>query len=261
MLKWIDSHCHLDRIDGYSLAQLLENAKHAQVIHMLCISVALADFPKLQAIATHAQVSLSAGIHPSDEEVLQPDWEQLAVYAKDPKVIAIGETGLDYHYGADHKLAQQAAFIEQIILAKALKKPLVIHTRAARQDTIQILKTHQASDVRGVMHCFTEDWETAKQALDLGFYISFSGIMTFANAHELRAVAKKVPLDCLLIETDSPYLAPVPYRGKENQPAWVVEVAKQIASLHGVSLQEVSDATVKNFCQLFNVDPIMQIID
>ena len=173
--------------------------------------------------------------------------------AQDPKVIAIGEIGLDYYYSAENKAAQQAVFASQIDVANQLNKPVIIHTRQAREDTIRLLRDNQAEKCGGVLHCFTENYEMAKQALDLGFYISISGIITFKNAEELRDVVRKLPLDRLLVETDSPYLAPVPYRGKQNQPAYTREVCEYVAALKGVSAEEMAQITTQNFESLFKI--------
>ena len=173
--------------------------------------------------------------------------------AQDPKVIAIGEIGLDYYYSAENKAAQQAVFASQIDVAKQLNKPVIIHTREAREDTIRLLRDNQAEKCGGVLHCFTENYDMAKQALDLGFYISISGIITFKNAEELRDVVRKLPLDRLLVETDSPYLAPVPYRGKQNPPAYTREVCEYVAALKGVSVEEMAQITTQNFERLFKI--------
>ncbi len=197
-------------------------------------------------------VLVSCGMHPlnQDDEVSE---QQLYALADQKRVIAIGETGLDYHYAPETKVLQLDSFKKHIRVAKALKKPLIIHTREAQQDTLDILVAEGASEVGGILHCFTESWDMAQKALDLGFYISFSGIVTFKNASALREVAKLVPDDRLLIETDAPYLAPVPHRGKENQPAYVVEVAKHLASIRGQSVETIAKLTTDNFNRLFNL--------
>lgn len=254
---FVDSHCHLDRLDlkNYQgdLSAALAAARSEGVSHFLTVSVDLADLPALVAIAeAHDDVSFSVGTHPSDvPNDQESSVEQLCQLAQHPKVVAIGETGLDYHYTTDSALAQQASFIAHIHASKQTKKPLIVHTREARADTIAILRAEKAE--QGVLHCFTEDWDTAQAALDLGFYISLSGIVSFANAKELREVAKRLPLDRLLIETDSPYLAPVPYRGKKNEPRYLPSVAKAIAELKGISVEEVAAITSRNFSQLFGV--------
>lgn len=253
---FIDSHCHLDRLDftalGADLDGALKTARDCGVRYFLCIGVDLESLPNVLAVAEkYDDVSASVGVHPLHLESLEPEIEKLIELAAHPKVVAIGETGLDYHYDKENPADQQRRFRKHIEAAKRTNKPLVVHTREARADTIRILKEEGAD--RGVLHCFTEDWETAKAALDLGFYISFSGIVSFANARELREVATKVPLDRLLIETDSPWLAPVPYRGKTNQPAYVVEVAKVVADLRGLPVEELGERTSENFRHLFGV--------
>ena len=252
---FVDSHCHLDRLEleklGMDLPAVLQAAKTQQVEHMLCVSVSLAEFPAMAALVqNYPQVSVSCGEHPLHQtDVL--DVALLQQLAADPKVVAVGETGLDYFYSPDTKQLQQEAFISHIEVANQLNKPLIVHTRDAKADTLAILRQYQAERCGGVLHCFTEDWETAKAALDLGFYISFSGIMTFKNADPLREVVKQVPLDRLLIETDSPYLAPVPYRGKTNQPAYVSAVAAAVADIKGVSIEQLAKLTSDNFYRLF----------
>lgn len=259
---FVDSHCHLDRLEleklGMDLPAVLQAAKAQQVEHMLCVSVSLAEFPAMAALVhNYPQVSVSCGEHPLHQtDVL--DVAMLKQLAADPKVVAVGETGLDYFYSPDTKQLQQDAFISHIETANQLNKPLIVHTRDAKADTLAILRQYQAERCGGVLHCFTEDWETAKAALDLGFYISFSGIMTFKNADPLREVVKQVPLDRLLIETDSPYLAPVPYRGKTNQPAYVSAVAAAVADIKGVSIEALAKLTSENFYRLF---PLVQKIN
>ena len=253
----VDSHCHLDRLDfdklDLDLGQVLAQARQKDVEHFLCVSVTLQQFPSMLAkIAQYPDVSASCGVHPLDQKDAL-DKTLLRQLAVDPKVVAIGETGLDYYYSEETKQVQLDSFVGHIEVARELKKPLIIHTRDARQDTLKLLKSHGADEVGGVLHCFTEDWQMAKAAIDLGFYISISGIATFKNAVELRDVVKQIPLDRLLIETDSPYLAPVPHRGKTNQPAYVQDVAYFIADLKGVSYKELATATTDNFYNLFNL--------
>jgi TatD DNase family protein len=256
-MRLIDSHCHLNRLDTTerSVADYLADARSHGINHFLSISVELKEMPALLKIAEEfSDVSLSVGQHPNDLEEKELDIEVLQKYAQLPVVIAIGETGLDYFRGNDRcKETQKASLREHIRIAKAVKKPLVIHTRQARADTLAILKEEKANEIGGVMHCFTEDWETAKAAMDLGFYISFSGIVTFKNALELQSVAKQVPADRMLIETDSPYLAPMPYRGKQNEPAYVRYVAACLAELRGESLEKIALQTSENFSRLFGV--------
>ncbi len=253
---FIDSHCHLDRLDfaklGTDLEGALATARARGVRHFLCIGVDLETLPNVLAVAeAYEDVSASVGVHPLHLDSLEPEIEQLIQLAAHPKVVAIGETGLDYHYDQENPSDQQRRFRKHIEASRRTGKPLVVHTRAARVDTIAILKEEGAT--AGVMHCFTEDWDMAKAALDLGFYISFSGIVSFANAQELREVAMKVPADRVLIETDSPWLAPVPYRGKTNQPAYVVDVARAVAELRGVTIEVLGEQTSENFRRLFGV--------
>lgn len=251
---FIDSHCHLDRLDfaelGTDLAGALQAARARGVGHFLCIGVDLESLPAVLAVAeAHDDVSASVGVHPLHLDALEPEIERLIELAAHPRVVAIGETGLDYHYDKENPADQQRRFRKHIEAAKRTGKPLVVHTREARADTLRLLKEEGAT--AGVLHCFTEDWATASAALDLGFYISFSGIVSFASAKELRDVATRVPLDRLLIETDSPWLAPVPYRGKTNQPAYVVEVANVVAGLRGMTVEELGRVTSENFRRLF----------
>lgn len=256
---FIDSHCHLD-FDEYSntLDEILVNMKEAQVDKALCISVDIPDFPKVLALANqYEHLYASVGVHPDYEDTIEPTQEWLIQEAQHPKVIAIGETGLDYFRMSDRSYAdlewQRNRFRVHIRAALETQKPLIIHTRQASDDTISILKEEGADRVGGVMHCFTESKEVAKAAMDQGFYISFSGIVTFKNALEIKETCKYVPLDRLLIETDSPYLAPVPHRGKLNQPAWVSHVAQYIADLKGVSIEQIGQVTTQNFYQLFKI--------
>ena len=252
----IDSHCHLDRLDlsaeERGLDGIMQNAAAQGVGHMLCVCIDLENFPAVLAIAQrYSHVFASVGVHPNERNIEEPSVERLIELANHPKVIAIGETGLDYFRSEGDLEWQRARFRTHIHAAKMTGKPLIIHTREAKQDTLAVMRDEAADQIGGVMHCFTEDWETAKQALDLNFYISFSGIVTFANAKELKQVATRVPLDRLLVETDSPYLAPVPYRGKPNQPAYVRHVAQHIAELRGESLETIAEASTANFFTLF----------
>ena len=236
-----------------SLQQVIDNAQAQQIEHMLCVCVSLAEFEQMQAqVADFPLVSISCGEHPLHQQDTVSA-ELLLQKCSSSDVVAVGETGLDYFYAPDSKLSQQEAFVSHIQVANQLRKPLIIHTRDARADTIALMRSHQADNAGGVLHCFTEDYDTAKAALDLGFYISISGIMTFRNADELRNVVKKLPLDRLLIETDAPYLAPVPYRGKTNQPAYVTAVAKAVAEVKGIELQQLAQQTTANFYKLFSL--------
>lgn len=255
----VDSHCHLDGLDYESLHadvdDVLAKAAARDVKFCLAVATTLAGYRNMrELIGERENVAYSCGVHPlnQDEEY---DVEELRCLAADPAVIAMGETGLDYFYTPETKARQQISFRHHIRIGRELKKPVIVHTRDAREDTLAILREEQVTDCGGVLHCFTEDRETAGKLLDLGFYISFSGIVTFRNAEQLRDAARYVPLDRLLVETDSPYLAPVPHRGKENQPAYVRDVAEYMAVLKGVSVEDLADITTKNFARLFPVDP------
>jgi len=252
----VDSHCHLDRVDlspyDGDFSTFLNATHEAGVGHMLCVSIDMESYPKmLSLVEGYDQISISAGVHPNEENRHEPEPDELVKLAAHPKNVAIGETGLDYFRSSGELDWQRSRFRTHIAAAKACNKPLIIHSRAAREDSIQIMQDEGAREVSGVMHCFTEDWDMAKQALDLGFYISFSGIITFKSAAELREVAKKVPLDRILIETDAPYLAPVPHRGKPNYPGYVGYVAECIAEIKGMDLEELTQATWNNFFRLF----------
>lgn len=253
---FIDSHCHLNFPElAANLEQLLANMQQHQVTHALCISVELATFPEVLKLAEqYPQLYASVGVHPDYELTTEPTQTELVQLAGHPKVIAIGETGLDYFRLSGDLEWQRERFRTHIRAARECDKPLVVHTRAAAIDTLAILAEEKAATVGGVMHCFTENLETALAAIDLGFYISFSGIVTFKKADVVKTVAKNIPLDKLLIETDSPYLAPVPHRGQLNQPAYVSHVAEEIAKLRGISLAEVGLASTANFKKLFKLD-------
>ncbi|MCW8108697.1 TatD family hydrolase [Alteromonas ponticola] len=250
---FIDSHCHLDRLKtaDTDLDEVIEFARKRGVQHFLCVSVSVREFDDMLAkVQRYEDVSVSCGVHPLHQDDAC-SYEELLAKADNPRVVAVGETGLDYFYSADTQEVQRQSFIDHIKVANALGKPLIIHTRDARKDTISLLKEHKNKQTQGVLHCFTESLEMAKAAIELGFYISISGIVTFNSAGELREVVKQLPLDKLLIETDSPWLAPVPHRGKENQPGYVVEVAEFIAELKGVSVEDVAKITTENFYKLF----------
>ncbi len=253
MAELVDSHCHLDFEPlGEQLAEVLARARGNGVGHMLCVSVTLEKYPKIQEIASeYSYIFSSVGVHPNEREGRDPDVDELVTLAANPRVVAIGETGLDYFRSQGDMRWQQDRFRRHIRAARQARKPLIIHTRDAAADTLAILREENATQAGGVMHCFTEFWDVAKAAMDLGFYISFSGIVTFANATALREVAAKVPDDRLLIETDAPYLAPVPYRGKTNEPAYVKHVAERLAEVRGATFDHIAEVTTNNFFQLF----------
>lgn len=254
----IDSHCHLDRLDlaplGGSIGGALELAAAAGVTQVLSVATDLEGWPALARMTDpYPQVALSVGVHPSEEGGRPPTRAELVALGQAARVVAIGETGLDYHYGADSADRQRDWFRVHIAAARELGKPLIVHTRAARADTLRILKEEGAAEVGGVLHCFTEDWAMAEQALALNFHISFSGIVTFKNAQQIQDAARRLPAERLLVETDSPYLAPVPHRGKSNQPAWVCHVAEFVAGLRGEPLERVAATTTANYGRLFGV--------
>ena len=252
----VDSHCHLDRLDlaehAGSLDTALDAARARGVGHFLCIGVSADNAAAVKALAErYDDVDCSVGIHPLDVSPQQtPAMDWLLTELDHPRVVAIGETGLDYHYEPEAAEIQQASFRLHLQAASITGKPVIVHTRGARADTLTLLR-EAALPQGGVLHCFTEDWEMAKAALDLGFYISLSGIVTFRNADALRDVARQVPADRLLVETDSPYLAPIPYRGKPNLPQYVREVAEFLAMLRGESYEQFSEMTTANFARLF----------
>lgn len=252
----VDSHCHLDRLDlsahGGSLDAALAAARARGVGHFLCIGVSADNAAAVKSLAErYADVDCSVGVHPLDiEPGSAPALDWLLGELDHPRVVAIGETGLDYHYQPEAAALQQQAFRLHLEAARISGKPVIVHTREARADTLRLLR-EAALPQAGVLHCFTEDWEMAKAALDLGFYISLSGIVTFRNAAALREVARQVPADRLLMETDSPYLAPVPHRGKANLPEYVREVAEFLAELRGVAYESLAEQTTDNFRRLF----------
>jgi TatD DNase family protein len=253
---FVDSHCHLDFPElAADLPEVLRAMRENRVTHALCIGVEMDAWPAVHALATgHANLFASVGVHPDYADLAEPTVDLLVARAQEPKVVAIGETGLDYYRRSGDLEWQRARFRTHIRAAREAGKPLVVHTRAAADDTIAIMREERAGEAGGVMHCFTETWDVAQRALDLGFHISFSGIVTFRNAGELRDVAKRVPLERMLIETDSPYLAPVPHRGKRNEPAFVRHVGEALASLREVPLEAVAQATSHNFFRLFGID-------
>ncbi|WP_192036644.1 TatD family hydrolase [Halomonas sp. YLGW01] len=253
---FVDSHCHLDRLDlsahDGDLNAALEAARARHVRQFLAIAVTLEDVPGLGEIArAHDDVVISAGVHPLHRVAEEPTVEAIKECAEAHEAVAIGETGLDYHYEGVAPEVQHERFRRHLIAATELELPVIIHTREAREDTLALIREHTDPAIGGVLHCFTEDLDMAREAVRHGFYISLSGIVTFRNAKAIRELARKVPLDRLLIETDSPYLAPVPHRGKPNEPQWVVEVAECIAEERGISVDEVAMQTTSNFYRLF----------
>jgi len=250
---YIDSHCHINFPDlADKLPEVFDLMAHNQVSHALCISVELEKFPEVLALAeAHPNIYASVGVHPDHEDCTEPTVADLVALADHPKVVAIGETGLDYFRLTGDLEWQRERFRTHIRAARATNKPLVIHTRSAAEDTLRIMREEKAGEAGGVMHCFTESLAVAEAAIEQGFYISFSGIVTFKNATTLREVAAAIPLERMLIETDSPYLAPVPYRGKTNQPGFVRYVAEEIARVRGISVEAVGEATTQNFFRLF----------
>ena len=252
----VDSHCHLDFPElADNLPALLETMRENDVGAALCVSVTLEDFPKVLALAEqHEHLYASVGVHPDYPDLREPTVVELVELAQHPKVLAIGETGLDYYRLTGDLEWQRERFRVHIRAARQARKPLIIHTRAASEDTLRLMREEGADQAGGVMHCFTESWAVAEGAMALGFHISFSGIVTFKNAKDLKEVARRVPLDRLLVETDSPYLAPVPYRGKTNQPGWVKHVAEEVALLQGRTLAEIATVTTQNFFRLFKLN-------
>lgn len=255
---FFDSHCHLDRIDlgdhNNSFSQLLDEIRADQVTRMVCISVNLESFEEMyDRIQPYPDIFCSVGVHPDYENVKEPDVDQLVQLASKEKVVAIGETGLDYMDGSEDMEWQRRRFSIHIEAAKECNLPLIIHTRNARSDTLEILREHDADKVGGVMHCFTEDWEMARQLIEMNFYISISGIVTFNQAENVRQMAKKIPSDKLLIETDAPWLSPVPFRGKPNHPGRVRYVAEKLAEIRGEKLEDLAQSTFENANRLFKL--------
>lgn len=252
----VDSHCHLDRVDltpyDGEFSRLMAASREAGVARMLCVSIDLESYPQMLALVdAYPEVFVSVGVHPNDHDSREPSVAELVKLSAHSKNVAIGETGLDYFRTGGKLDWQRDRFRTHIRAARETGKPLIIHTREAREDTIEIMREENAQTVGGVMHCFTETWDMARAALDLGFYVSFSGIVTFKSADQLRDVAARVPEDRLLIETDSPYLSPVPYRGKPNEPRYVGKVAETIAEVRGISYQQVARLSTENFHRLF----------
>lgn len=254
MSTLIDSHCHIPLLsEDLSLSDIITNAQENDIEHMLCVAIDLEGSPGIIEIAQQNEmISASVGIHPNTELTKEATIDDIAALADTKEVVAIGETGLDYFRSEGDLEWQRDRFRTHISVAKELNKPLIIHTREAKEDVIKILKEEGADNVGGVMHCFVENWETAQAAMDLNFVISFSGIVTFKNAKDLQEVAKQVPLENMLVETDSPYLAPVPYRGKTNQPAYVKHVAEFIATLKEIEFTTLAEQTTKNYHKIFN---------
>jgi TatD DNase family protein len=252
---YVDSHCHLSFPELQAdLPGVLERMREADVEAALTVCTTLPEFPSVLALAQSAPCLVaSIGVHPDTTDTPEPTVDDLVEGARHPKVVAIGETGLDYYRLTEPLEWQRDRFRTHIRAARAAGKPLIIHTRSASADTIRLMQEEGAGEAGGVMHCFTESLEVARAALDLGFYISFSGIVTFRSARDLQAVAQAVPLDRMLIETDAPYLAPVPHRGKRNEPAFVPHVAAKLAELHGVPVETVASRTTENFRRLFKV--------
>ena len=253
-MQLVDSHCHLNFPDFEGrIPEILQNAADNQITHLLCISTSWENQIDVLALAEdYPQIFASIGKHPTTEGGHEPDVDDLLAAAVNPRVVAIGETGLDYFRSEGDLTWQHERFHAHIEAGKQCKKPLIIHTRAAAEDTMNTLRDMDARDAGGVMHCFAEDWEVAKAALDIGFYISFSGIVTFKSAKSVQEVAKKAPLDRILVETDAPYLAPVPHRGKTNEPAFVRHTAEFVAESRGIELEELAQATTDNFFRLFS---------
>ncbi len=253
-MELVDSHCHVDFAPlGDDVDAVLDAARREGVRYFLCISVNMRDFPRVRAIAeANADVFCSVGVHPNERDEEEAATARLVAEARDPRVVAIGETGLDYFRSTGDLDWQRERFARHIAAAREANLPLVIHTRAAATDTLAMMRGEGAEEAGGVMHCFAEDWVVARKALDLGFYISFSGIVTFKSATDLQEVARKVPADRMLVETDAPYLAPVPHRGKTNQPAFVRHTAEFVAELRGETLESVAGTTTENFFRLFS---------
>ena len=254
----VDSHCHLDSLDYQQLHRdvndVIDKAKQQDVRFILAVSTTLPACQRMLAqMGQQPSLAFSCGVHPLELDD-NSTFAQLAQLAADKRIVALGETGLDYYYQQDNRQQQQAWFAQHIRVGRQLQKPVIIHTRSAQQDTLALLRAEKISECGAVLHCFTEDLSMAKQLLDLGLYISFSGIVTFKNAQALKEVARYVPLDRLLVETDSPYLAPIPYRGKQNQPAYVRQVAQYLADLKNIPLPQLAHTTTENFCKLFKLE-------
>jgi TatD DNase family protein len=262
-MQLVDSHCHLDFDDFRDrIPEVLANMAAAGVSRALCISVTLTDFPRVLALAErYPNLHGTVGVHPDypDEREVRP--EDLVRLAAHPKIVAIGETGLDYYRLTGDLEWQRRRFRAHIRAARACGKPLVVHTRSAAEDTLRIMREEGAGEAGGVMHCFTETLDVARAAVDLGFFVSFSGILTFKNAGSLREVAKALPLERILVETDAPYLAPVPHRGKVNEPAYVRHVAEALARVRELDLATVAEATTRNFIRLFRLAESERLVE
>ncbi len=256
-LNLVDSHCHLDRLDLEKLGGMdavMSQAAELGVQRMLCVSINMELWPGMMAeVEKHDHVYASVGVHPNEDEGHDPTVDELVEYAKHPKIIAIGETGLDYFRSEGDLDWQRDRFRRHIAAAKLSGKPLIIHSREAQPDTLNIMAAEGADQIGGVMHCFVDDLDTALKSIELGFYISFSGIVTFRNAEALKEVARTIPLEAMLVETDAPYLTPLPHRGKTNQPGYTRHVAEYIAKLRGISVEEVAEVTTANFERLFKL--------
>jgi len=253
-LSFVDSHCHIPMIEMEGgVDAIISSAREQGIDRMLCVSVDMDSYPALLELAGNYDcISASVGVHPNTQMQTEISVVDLVRHASDPRVVAIGETGLDYFRSVGDLDWQRDRFRNHIRAAKQVNKPLIIHCREAKEDVLRILKEEGADEVGGVMHCFVEDMETAMRSIDLNFYISFSGIVTFKSAVALQQVARQLPESCILIETDAPYLAPVPYRGRQNQPAYVRHVAESLAELRGTSLEQIASVTTANYYKLFS---------
>ena len=253
----VDSHCHLDRLDltpfAGDFSKFLEEVENSLIDRMLCVCINLSEYPAMrELVEAETRIDVSVGVHPNEHCAFEPTIAELVDLGGDERVVAIGETGLDYYREGYDAAVQEERFRRHIRAAKQLGKPLIVHSRSAPRDTLRILTEENAEDVGGVFHCFTEDWSTARGALNLNFCISFSGIVTFKNAATLQDVARRVPSDRYMIETDSPYLAPVPLRGKPNYPVYIRHVAEFLAGIRGATLSKIADESAANYFTLFS---------
>lgn len=252
----IDSHCHLDRLNYETLhqdpKQVIDYAASQDVNYMLVVSISLDEYKNMrESLDKYPNLVFSCGVHPLHAHESQIEPERLRMLSTQPRVVALGETGLDYFYSPETQKQQTQSFIEHLKAGQELKKPVIIHTRDAKEDTLELIKKYGDPDVGGVLHCFTEDYDMAMQAIDMGYFVSASGIITFKSAKKVQQMFAKLPLERILVETDSPYLAPVPYRGHENQPAYTRQIAEHLAFLKGVSYEQIAQATTENFQVLF----------